>query len=37
MQKYEFIFVTLTSPNVTAERLEEEIRDYAKAFKRFQN
>ena len=35
MQKYEFIFVTLTSPNVTAERLEEEIRDYAKAFKRF--
>ena len=33
MQKYEF--VTLTSPNVTAERLEEEIRDYAKAFKRF--
>ena len=35
MQKYEFIFVTLTSPNVTAERLEEEIRDYAKAFNRF--
>ena len=34
-KKYAFIFVTLTSPNVTAERLEEEIRDYAKAFKRF--
>ena len=34
-RKYAFIFVTLTSPNVTAERLEEEIRDYAAAFKRF--
>ena len=29
MQKYEFIFVTLTS-RMSAERLEEEIRDYAK-------
>ena len=30
----EFIFLTLTTPNVTAEELEEEIRKYNKAFER---
>ena len=31
----EFIFLTLTTPNVTAEELEEEIKKYNKAFKKF--
>ena len=30
----EFIFLTLTTPNVTAEELEEEIKKYNKAFER---
>ena len=30
----EFIFLTLTTPNVTAEELEEEIRKYNKAFEK---
>lgn len=30
----EFIFLTLTTPNVTAEELEEEIKKYNKAFKK---
>ena len=34
-KKYSFIFLTLTAPSVPGEELEEEIRDYAKAFKRF--
>ena len=32
--KYAFIFLTLTAPSVTGERLENEINDYAAAFKR---
>ena len=34
-KKYSFIFLTLTAPSVTGEELENEIKDYAKAFKRF--
>ena len=34
-QNYEFLFLTLTAPNVPGERLREELDDYAKAFKRF--
>ena len=33
-KKYSFIFLTLTAPSVTGERLENEINDYAAAFKR---
>ena len=31
---YEFIFLTLTAPNVSGETLSEEIKDFNKAFKR---
>ena len=34
-KKYSFIFLTLTAPSVSGERLREELDDYAKAFKRF--
>ena len=34
-KKYAFLFVTLTAPSVSGERLREELDDYAKAFKRF--
>ena len=34
-KKYEFLFLTLTTPSVSGERLRDEIDDYAKAFKRF--
>ena len=33
-KKYSFIFLTLTAPSVTGERLENEINEYAAAFKR---
>lgn len=33
-QKKEFIFLTLTAPNVTADELEEEIRHYNHSFKK---
>ena len=33
-QNYEFLFLTLTAPNVSGERLENEINEYAAAFKR---
>ena len=33
--QFGFLFLTLTAPSVTGEELENEIRDYAKAFKRF--
>ncbi len=32
--KYEFIFLTLTSPNVKGEELENEIKDFNESFKR---
>lgn len=31
---YEFIFLTLTAPNVSGEKLNDEIKDFNKAFKR---
>lgn len=31
----EFIFLTLTTPNITSEELEEEIKKYNKSFKKF--
>lgn len=31
---YEFIFLTLTAPNVSGEKLSDEIKDFNKAFKR---
>lgn len=31
---YSFIFLTLTAPNVTAEELEQELRDYSQSFDR---
>ena len=31
----QFLFLTLTSPNVTSDNLADEIKDYNKAFKRF--
>lgn len=31
---YDFIFLTLTAPNVPAEELEQELREYSKAFER---
>lgn len=31
---YDFIFLTLTAPNVTGDELEQELRDYSKAFER---
>ncbi len=31
---YEFIFLTLTAPNVPADRLDDEIKDFNKSFKR---
>lgn len=33
-EKKEFIFLTLTTPNVTSEHLESEIKNYNKAFKK---
>ena len=35
--KYAFLFLTLTAPNISGERLENEINEYAAAFKRFTN
>ena len=34
-KKYSFIFLTLTAPSVSGERLRDEIDDYAASFKRF--
>ena len=34
-QNYEFLFLTLTAPNVPGEELENEIKSYAAAFNRF--
>lgn len=34
---YEFIFLTLTAPNVTAEKLPEEISKFQESFRRLQN
>lgn len=31
---YEFLFLTLTAPNVTGDKLNDEIKEYTKAFKR---
>lgn len=31
---YEFIFLTLTAPNIPAHRVEEELKEYAKSFER---
>lgn len=31
---YEFIFLTLTAPNIPAHRVEEELREYTKSFER---
>jgi plasmid rolling circle replication initiator protein Rep len=33
-ENYEFVFLTLTAPNVDGEHLEEEIKKYSSAFKR---
>ena len=33
-KKYSFIFLTLTAPSVSGERLRDEIDDYAASFKR---
>ena len=35
--KYAFLFLTLTAPNVPGEELEKEIKDYVSSFKRFTN
>lgn len=35
IEKKEFIFLTLTAPNVTGEKLEAEIRDFNNSFKKF--
>ena len=35
--QYAFLFLTLTAPNVSGERLENEIKDYVSSFKRFTN
>lgn len=34
-QNYEFLFLTLTAPNVPGEKLENEIKDYSESFNRF--
>lgn len=35
IEKKEFIFLTLTAPNVTGEKLEAEIKDFNNSFKKF--